>query len=51
LLNLRARELEDYREPGAEGFRRKQTFAATEQFTLVAFPGVEFNVSDLLPPE
>ena len=51
LLNLRARELEDYREPDGEGYRSKQTYRADESFSLVAFPEVRIKVSELLPPE
>lgn len=50
LLNLQTRELEDYREPGPEGYRRKQTHSENESFNLVAFPKVSIKVKDLLPP-
>ena len=50
LLNLQTRELEDYREPGPEGYRRKRTYSENESFNLTAFPKVSINVKDLLPP-
>jgi Uma2 family endonuclease len=50
LLNLQNRELEDYREPGPNGYRRKQTFSEKESFNLVAFPKISIKVKDLLPP-
>ena len=50
LLNIRGRELEDYREPAVDGYRTKTTYAETESFSLVAFPEIEIKVSDLLPP-
>lgn len=51
ILNLRTRELEDYREPGTEGYRTKHTYSAAETFNLVAFPDVQIKVNELLPPE
>ncbi len=50
LLNIRGRELEDYREPSANGYRTKRTYNETESFSFAAFPDVEIKVSDLLPP-
>lgn len=50
LLNLHARELEDYRDPSANGYRSKQTYTAEQSFTLVAFPDLSIQVKDLLPP-
>lgn len=50
LLNIRGRELEDYREPSPNGYRTKCTYSETEGFSLVAFPDVQIKVSDLLPP-
>jgi Uma2 family endonuclease len=50
LLNLQNRELEDYREPGPNGYRRKQTYSEGESFNLVAFPKISIKVKDLLPP-
>ena len=49
VLNLLTRELEDYRQPSAAGYRSQQTLTERESFTLAAFPDVEVNVSDLLP--
>lgn len=50
LLNLQSRELEDFREPGPNGYRSKQTFTEEQSFNLVAFPKVSIKVKDLLPP-
>ncbi|HWQ35381.1 MAG TPA: Uma2 family endonuclease [Blastocatellia bacterium] len=50
LLNLNDRELEDYRHPGRDGYRSKQTYSENQSFSLVAFPEVSIRVSDLLPP-
>lgn len=51
ILNLNARELEDYRDPDADGYRTKHTYRADETFALVAFPEVRITISELLPPE
>lgn len=51
ILNLNSKELEDYRNPGSEGYRSKQTYKADEQFSLVAFPETQIVVRGLLPPE
>ncbi len=51
LLNLNTDEIEDYREPSADGYRFKKTYTETDSFNLVAFPDVEIKVSDLLPPK
>ncbi|MGB9181848.1 MAG: Uma2 family endonuclease [Pyrinomonadaceae bacterium] len=51
ILNLKARELEDYRDPSSEGYRSKQTYKAEQSFSLVAFPEVIIGVGELLPPE
>lgn len=51
LLNLNTNEIEDYREPAADGYRFKQTHDRTASFNLVAFPEVIIKVADLLPPE
>lgn len=49
LLNLRDRELEDYRNPGPNGYRSKQTYTAEQSFNLDAFPDVFVEVNALLP--
>ncbi|MGE0132604.1 MAG: Uma2 family endonuclease [Blastocatellales bacterium] len=49
LLNLRDRELEDYRNPGPNGYRSKQTYTAKQSFSLDAFPDVFVEVNALLP--
>jgi len=51
LLNLNTNEIEDYREPSADGYRFKKTYTENESFNLVAFPDVEIKVGDLLPPK
>ena len=51
VLNVNARELEDYRDPDENGYRTKHTYKDGESFTLVAFPEISIAVSDLLPPE
>ncbi len=50
LLNIRGRELEDYREPGVDGYRAKRTYSEEESFSLATFPDISIRVSDLLPP-
>ena len=50
ILNVSEMEIEDYREPGAGGYRRKQTYREGQEFDLVAFPSIKVKVSDLLPP-
>ncbi len=50
VFNLPAREIEDYRQPGADGYRSKQTYSAGQNFSLVAFPEVVLSVAELLPP-
>ncbi len=51
VLNLKARELEDYREPRPDGYRSKRSHGAEQSFSLVAFPDVTIGVGELLPPE
>lgn len=51
VLNVQEKTLEDYREPGADGFQSKQTLRAGQEFNLVAFPEITLNVSDFLPNE
>ena len=49
LLNVQERTLEDYRQPGADGFQSKQTYRAGQNFNLVAFPEISVEVSEFLP--
>jgi len=49
VLNLRDRELEDYRNPGADGYRSKETYTAEQSFNLAAFPDIFVKVNELLP--
>jgi len=51
LINLQSREIEDYREPGPEGYRSNQIYGAGQDFNLVAFPDVVIGVDELMPPE
>jgi Uma2 family endonuclease len=51
VLNVQEKLLEDYREPGANGFQSKQTYRAGQQFNLVAFPDVSLSVDEFLPIE
>ncbi len=51
LLNLQEKIIEDYREPGVDGFQSKQSYRIGQQFNLVAFPEVPLNASDFLPKE
>ncbi len=50
ILNVNRMEIEDYREPSADGYRSKQTYTTGQSFDLVSFPGLTVKVSDLLPP-
>jgi Uma2 family endonuclease len=50
ILNVNEMEIEDYREPDVDGYRRKQTYQGGQSFNLVAFPEITVKVSDLLPP-
>ncbi|HEV7857883.1 MAG TPA: Uma2 family endonuclease [Pyrinomonadaceae bacterium] len=50
IINLQTHELEDYRDPGPDGYRSKHTFRAEQTFSLVAFPETVIDVSELLPP-
>ncbi len=49
ILNLCTNELEDYRDPGPDGYRSRQTYQAEQSFNLVAFPDVQVEVADLIP--
>ena len=49
ILNLKARELEDHRQPSPNGYRSKQIYSEDARFTLAAFPNISINVRDLLP--
>ncbi|MDT4952829.1 MAG: hypothetical protein QOJ02_967 [Acidobacteriota bacterium] len=51
LVNLQSREIEDYREPGPEGYGSMQTYKAGQGFNLAAFPDVVIGVDELMPPE
>lgn len=50
ILNLKAREIEDYRDPEPDGYRTKETYRSDENFALLAFPDVSISVAELLPP-
>jgi len=49
LLNVQNQTLEDYREPGADGYGAKQTYRGEQSFNLVAFPEISFQAKDFLP--
>jgi Uma2 family endonuclease len=49
ILNVRDRELEDYRNPHANDYRSKQIYSADQSFSLVAFPDIRVEVAALLP--
>ena len=51
VLNVQEKTLEDYREPGADGFQSKQTLRAGQEFNLVSFPDISLKVNDFLPIE
>lgn len=51
ILNLKNREVEDYREPMEVGYRSKTTYSENDTFRLVSFPEAEIRVIDLLPPK
>lgn len=51
LFNLNADEIEDYREPGADGYRFKRTYTVADSFALLAFPEIEIKTRDLFPDE
>jgi Uma2 family endonuclease len=51
VLNVQERLLEDYREPGADGFQSKQTYRTGQQFNLVAFPDILLSADEFLPVE
>jgi Uma2 family endonuclease len=50
IINLQTNELEDYRDPGTDGYRSKQTYKAEQTFNLVAFPETVIAIGELLPP-
>jgi Uma2 family endonuclease len=51
MLNVEAREIEDYRDPSSDGYRSKQTLKEDQNFSLLAFPEITISVSELLPPK
>ena len=50
LLNLQARRLEVYREPGRDGYAVSRVHRPGERVAPQAFPDLECGVADLLPP-
>ncbi len=48
IVNVENKTIEDYRQPGKDGFGSKQTYKIGEKFTLTAFPEIEINVGDFL---
>ena len=51
VLNVQERLLEDYREPGTDGFQSKQTYRAGQRFNLAAFPNTLLSVDEFLSVE
>ncbi len=51
VLNLVNNELVDHRQPSADGYQNKQTYGVNDSLSLVAFPDILINVSELLPTE
>ncbi len=47
VLNLQNETLEDYREPGADGYQFKRTLRKGDSLNLTAFPEVEIKIDDL----
>ena len=47
LLNLQNQTVEDFREPGADGYEFKRTLRKGDIFNLVAFPEIEISLDDL----
>jgi Uma2 family endonuclease len=50
VLNLRARQLEVYRDPSETRYQNVIEYREGETVTPLAAPGAEIRVSDLLPP-
>ena len=46
IVNVQDKTVEDYREPGADGFQSKQTYSTGNSFDLVAFPEISLSVDD-----
>lgn len=49
IVNVENGTVEDYRQPGADGYQSKQTYRRGESFSLVAFPDLEIKTEDFLP--
>ncbi len=48
ILNLQNETLEEYREPGEDGYQSKRTLRKGDSLNLVAFPEVEIKIDELL---
>jgi Uma2 family endonuclease len=48
LVNVNNQTIEDYRQPGADGYGSKQTYHEGDAFNLEAFPEAEVRVDELL---
>lgn len=48
LVNLKDFQIEDHRNPNADGYSQRQIYAEDQSFNLVAFPEVEVKVTDWL---
>ena len=47
VLNVQNETVEDYREPGADGYQYKRTLRKGDIFNLIEFPEVEIKINDL----
>jgi len=48
LVNVENNTIEDYRNPGDDGYGMKQTYQTGDKFSLLAFPTIEVAVEDFL---
>ena len=51
LFNLNTNEVEDYREPSADGYRFRRIYTTADSFTLHAFPETTIEVGALFPTQ
>jgi Uma2 family endonuclease len=47
VLNLQNETIEDFREPGEDGYQFKRTLRKGDTLSLAAFPEIEINIEDL----
>ena len=48
LVNIENNTIEDYRNPGDDGYGMKQTYKTGDKFSLLAFPQIEIAIEDFL---